>query len=69
MQNLKVGQKVHVGFNAAKWFNECGTITGRVEAVSHDWVIVRLEDGGAYAAIVPREDQTEFLKEVTNDED
>ena len=69
MQNLKVGQPVHVGWNAAKWCDERGSFTGRVEAVGYDWVVFRDNYGKAYSAVVPLTCQAEFLKEVTEPTD
>lgn len=72
MINLKVGQPVHVGWNAAKCFN--GDIIAyenvRVEAVGYDWLVVRDNRGIPYtAAFLDQSEVDEFMREITEPQD
>lgn len=72
MINLKVGQLVHVGCNAAKYLD--GDLIAfenvRVEAVGYDWLVVRDNLGRPYtASFTDQKYVKEFMREITEPQD
>lgn len=48
---LRIGEEITLGWNGAKLFADRGVLsscTVRVEAIGHDWIVIR-HDGRAYA--------------------
>ena len=68
MINLRVGQEVFVGWNAAKYLDEkvAYDTALRVEAVGVDWAVFRSHLGEPFAvSFNSNADAAQFMEEVT----